>query len=222
MPTLVSDQRLGDVLRMLPAAKYLHEQGRGPVFVKCLEQYKSALDCVTYAQWTDRDKGEVICPQIWPDRYEAFRASGQSWMDFVYSDPRIAGADRQIVLDALPDGPPEGLPEKYNLLAAQGISQGYRYPMHQVMQAGSHYLGPYVFLHMPCNCKFNVPSWSARNIPDLARAIRHADKMLCINSAPAILASSVRRDRETYFLPQKGEWTQDNCDPWPGRIDLDL
>ena len=222
MTTLVYDQRLGDVLRMLPAAKYLHEQGRGPVFVKCLEQYKSALDCVTYAQWTACDQGEVICPQIWPDRYDAFRASGQSWMDFVYSDPRISGADRQIVLDALPDGPPEGLPEKYNLLAAQGISQGYRYPMHQVMQAGSHYLGPYVFLHMPCNCKFNVPSWSARNIPDLARAIRHADKMLCINSAPAILASAVRRDRETYFLPQKGEWTQDNCDPWLGRIDLDL
>ena len=222
MTTLVYDQRLGDVLRMLPAAKYLQEQGRGPVFVQCFEQYRTALDCVTYAQWTDRPQGEVIDLQIWPSRYEAFRASGQSWMDFVYADPRITGADRTLVLDALPDGPPKGLPETYNLLAAQGISQGYRYPMHQMMQAASHYLGPYVFLHMPCNCKFNVPSWAASNIPDLARAIRHADKMLCINSAPAILASAVRRGRETYFLPQKNEWAQDNCDAWPGRIDLDV
>lgn len=222
MTTLVYNERLGDVLRMLPAAKYLHEQGQGPVFVKCFEQYKTALDCVSYASWTDREQGEGIDLQIWPHRYDAFRASGRSWMDFVYADPRIAGADRTIVLDALADGPPEGLPERYNLLCSQGISQGYRYEQHRVMQAAHHYLGSFLYVHMPCNCKFGVPSWSARDVPELARAIRHADKMLCINSAPAILASAVRRGRETFFLPQKGEWVQDNCDPWPGRIDLDV
>lgn len=222
MTTLVYDQRLGDVLRMLPAAKYLHEAGHGPVFIQCFQHYRSALDCVTYARWTEHAQGEVIDLQIWPARYEAFRASGQSWMDFVYADPRIAGADRTLVLDALPDGPPDGLPETYNLLCSQGISQGYRYEQHRVFQAAHHHLGPFLYVHMPCNCKFNVPSWSAQSIPDLARAIRHADKMMCINSAPAILASAVRRGRETFFLPQKDAFVQDNCDPWPGRIDLDV
>lgn len=222
MTTLVYDQRLGDVLRMLPAAKHLHESGRGPVFVKCFEHYKTALDCVTYAKWTDRVQGEAIDLQIWPQRYEAFRASGQNWMDFVYADPRLAGADRTIVLDNLSDGPPEGLPARYNLLAAKGVSQGYRYEHHRVMQAAAHYLGDFIYLHEPCNCTFSVPHWSAASVPDLARAIRHADKMLCINSAPAILASAVRRGRETYFLPQKEQWAQDNCETWPGRIDLDV
>lgn len=222
MTTLTYDQRLGDVLRILPAARHLHETGRGPVFVKCFEQYRSALDCVTYAAWTNRVQGEELDLQVWPHRYDAFRASGQSWMDFVYADPRVAGADRVITLDALPDGPPEGLPEKYNLLCSQGISQGYRYEQHRVMQAAHHHLGPFLYVHMPCNCKFNVPSWSARDVPELARAIRYADKMMCINSAPAILASAMRRGRDTFFLPQKGEWVQDNCDPWPGRIDLDV
>jgi hypothetical protein len=213
--TLAYDQRLGDVLRMLPAARHLSRQG--PVFIRCFDQYRTAMDCVTYARFTSQPVGEVLDRQIWPNRYDLFRASGMSWMDFVYDHPRLHGADRTLVLDNLPDGPPPGLPETYNLLCPHGISQGFRYPDDQILQAARHHLGSFVTLVMPPATR--PGEWAAASVPDLARALRHAARVLCINSAPAILCSAVRRGRETFFLPQLGRWDQDNCDPWPGRID---
>lgn len=222
MITLVYRQRLGDILQMLPAAKYLNDSGKGPVFIHCQEQYRVTLDLVTYADWTESPKGEVIDLEIWPDRYADFRQSKQSWMDFIYADPRIIEADRAIVLDNLPDRPASGLSGNYNLLAADGISQGFRYPLQFCIDRAREQLGEFTILHAPSPMAFYaVPHWSAPSIVDLALAIRDARHFMCINSAPAILASAVRRDRPTYFLPQQGSWAQDNCAAWPGRLDWD-
>jgi hypothetical protein len=221
MITLVYNQRLGDVLRMLPAAKHLAQHDE--VQIECFPQYAGVMDLVSYATWVapGEGKGERIDLEIWPNRYNAFRESKLSWMDFVYQHPAIAGADRKIILDRVPDGPPPGLPHNYNLLAPLGVSQGWNYPIMRILDKASELLGGYTIL---CEKKyyFDKLHWSAPSILEMAQAIKHADKFMAINSAPAILASALRRERQTYFLPQKNEWAQDNCDTWSGRVDVEL
>ena len=221
MITIVYHERLGDVLNMLPVARHLAMQGR-KVFVCCSPQYAGAMDLVSYAQWTPEPMGEVIDLQIWPHRYASYRSSGMNYQDFLYNQPQLAGMDRSLVLDNLPDLPAAGLPETYNLLAPDGISQGFQYPLQFCLARAREQLGEFTVLHAPSPMAFyTTPHWSAPSITELALAIRDARFFMCINSAPAILASAVRRGRPTYFLPQQGPWAQDNCDPWPGRLDWD-
>ena len=221
MVTLVYHQRLGDVLRLLPAAKHLAQHDE--VQIECFPQYASALDLVSYATWVapGEGKGERIELEIWPNRYNAFRQSGLSWMDFVYQHPAIAGADSKIVLDRVPDGPPPGLPDLYNLLAPMGVSQSWNYPTLDILQKATELMGDYIIM---CEKKhyFHNRHWTAGSVVEMAQAIKHALIFMAINSAPAILASALRQNRPTYFLPQKEQWAQDNCDTWPGRVDVDL
>jgi ADP-heptose:LPS heptosyltransferase len=57
---------------------------------------------------------------------------------------------------------------------------------------------------------------------EMAQAIKHADKFMTINSAPAVLASALRKYSPSYFLPKKEQWAQDNIAPWLGRVDVEL
>lgn len=223
MKTIVYHQRLGDVLQCLPAARYLAQQDE--VQIECLPQYAGAMDLVSYATWVapGHGTGERIELEIWPNRYNAFRQSGLSWMDFVYQHPAIAKADRKIVLDRVPDGPPAGLPDKYNLLAPHGISHGWHYPLNKIMQKAEEIMASYFLMHAPCHCYYSVPHWSAGSIVEMAQAIKHAELFMTINSAPIVMASALRQDgKQTFYLPQKGQWAQDNVAPWPGRVDVDL
>ena len=223
MKTIVYHQRLGDVLQCLPAARYLAQQDE--VQIECLPQYAGAMDLVSYATWVapGQGTGERIDLEIWPNRYNAFRQSGLSWMDFVYQHPAISKADRKIVLDRVPDGPPAGLPDKYNLLAPHGISHGWHYPLNKIMEKAEEIMGSYFLMHAPCHCYYSVPHWSAGSIVEMAQAIKHAELFMTINSAPIVMAAALRQDgKETFYLPQKGQWAQDNVAPWPGRVDVDL
>ncbi len=221
MKTIVYHQRLGDILQCLPAAKHLAQHDE--VQIECLPQYAGILDLVSYATWVapGEGKGERLELEIWPNRYNMYRQSGLSWMDFVYQHPAISGADRKIVLDRVPDGPPPGLPDLYNLLSPMGISQGWNYPTLDIMHKATELMGDYI---ISCEKKyyFHNRHWSAGSIIEMAQAIKHAIMFMTINSAPAILASALRQNRPTYFLPQKEQWAQDNCNPWPGRVDVDL
>lgn len=221
MKTIVYHQRLGDVLQCLPAARYLAQ--RDEVQIECLPQYARVMDLVSYATWVapGQGTGERIELEIWPNRYNAFRQSGLSWMDFVYQHPAIAEADRKIVLDRVPDGPPDGLPERYNLLSPLGISQGWNYPTLDILEKAHEVIGDYVIM---CEKKFyfHKRHWSAASIVEMAQAIKHADLFMAINSAPIVMASALRQNRPTYFLPQKEQWAQDNVAPWPGRVDVEL
>ena len=222
MKTIVYHQRLGDVLQCLPAAKYLAQ--RDEVQIECLPQYAGALDLVSYATWVapGAGTGERIDLEIWPNRYNSFRQSGLSWMDFVYQHPAIAAADRKIDLDRVPDGPPPGLPDRYNMLAPHGISQGWNYPLQKIHDKAAQILGHYFTLHVPQNSYYSMPHWSAGSIVEMAQAIKHAEIFMGINSSPIVMASALRQNRPTYFLPQKELWAQDNVAPWPGRVDVDL
>ena len=222
MKTIVYHQRLGDVLQCLPAAKHLAQEDE--VQIECLPQYAGALNLVSYATWVApvEGKGERIELEIWPNRYNAFRQSGLSWMDFVYQHPAIAGADRKIDLDRVPDGPPSGLPDQFNLLAPHGISQGWHYPLNKIREKAQEIMSSYFLMHAPCNCYYTVPHWSAASVVEMAQAIKHAKLFMAINSAPIIFASALRQNKPSYFLPQKGQWAQDNIAPWPGRVDVEL
>ena len=194
------------------------------MFVECLPQYSSALDLISYAKWVapGEGEGEILDFQIWPKRYNEYRNSGKPYVDFLYDHPALHGVDRQILLDCVPDGPPPGLPERYNLLAPHGISQGFHYPLAELMNKAEEQMGTYFLMHAPCHCYYSVPHWSASSVVEMAQAIKHADKFMTINSAPAVLASALRQNRLTYFLPQKEQWAQDNVAPWPGRVDVEL
>jgi hypothetical protein len=91
------------------------------------------------------------------------------------------------------------------------------------MQKAEEMMGSYFLMHAPCHCYYSVPHWSAGSIVEMAQAIKHADLFMAINSAPIVMASALRQDgKETFYLPQKGQWAQDNVAPWPGRVDVDL
>lgn len=191
--------------------------------MECLPQYSSALDLISYAKWVapGEGEGEILDFQIWPKRYNEYRNSGKSYVDFLYDHPALHGVDRQIVLDCVPDGPPPGLPDQYNLLAPMGISQAWNYPTFDIQQKATELMGGYLIM---CEKQyyFHKRHWTADNVVQMAQAIKHADKFMTINSAPAVLASALRQNRLTYFLPQKEQWAQDNIPPWPRRVDIEL
>jgi hypothetical protein len=193
------------------------------VFVECLPQYSSALDLISYAKWVAprEGEGEILDFQIWPKRYNEYRNSGKAYVNFLYDHPALHGVDRQIVLDCVPDGPPYGLPDQYNLLAPMGISLAWNYPTLDIQIKAEELMGDYLIM---CEKQyyFHRRHWTADNAVQMAQAIKHADKFMTINSAPAVLASALRQDRPTYFLPQKEQWAQDNIAPWPGRVDVEL
>jgi len=193
------------------------------VFVECLPQYASALNLISYAKWVapGEGEGEILDFQIWPKRYNEYRNSGKAYVDFLYDHPALHGIDRQILLNCVPDGPPLGLPDHYNLLAPMGISLAWNYPTLDIQIKAEELMGDYIVM---CEKQyyFHRRHWTADTAVQMAQAIKHADKFMTINSAPAVLASALRRDRATFFLPQKEQWAQDNIAPWPGRVDVKL
>jgi hypothetical protein len=66
-----------------------------------------------------------------------------------------------------------------------------------------------------------LSTYTAPDIEDMAKAIRGADMFWAINSTPIILASAVRKDKNTGFFPQKNEWETDNIFDFEGMIKLD-
>lgn len=193
------------------------------MFIECLPQYASALDLISYAKWTEpgSGEGEILDFQIWPNRYNEYRNSGKSYVDFMYDHPALNGVDRQIILDRVPSGPPSGLPDQYNLLAPLGISQGWQYPTIDILDKAKELMGDFIIM---CEKKyyFNTRHWSAGSVVQMAQAINHADNFMTINSSPAVLASALRKNRNTFFLPQKEQWAQDNIPSWLGRVDVNL
>jgi len=193
------------------------------VFVECLPQYSSALNLISYAKWVapGEGEGEILDFQIWPKRYNEYRNSGKPYVDFLYDHPALHGVDRQILLDCVPDEPPPGLPDQYNLLAPMGISLAWNYPTLDIQIKAEELMRDYIIM---CEKQyyFHRRHWTADNVVQMAQAIKHADKFMTINSAPAVLASALRQNRPTFFLPQKQQWAQDNIAPWPGRVDVEL
>ena len=219
--TIKYSQRLGDVLRCLPAAKYLADQGH-EVFFDCFEQYHGVFDLVSYVK--AGSKGDVLDLEIWPNRYNDFIKSRKAWHDFVYSHLEIKEADKtNIVLDKLDNKPAEGLPDSYHLVAPFGISQTfYRNPLTLIQDAVKELGKESVFVLCPPEIKIQgLNTYTAQSIEQMAKAIRGADQFLAVNSSPIIIASAVRRGRESRFWGEKNEAEVQNVFHFEGLIRVD-
>lgn len=204
--TIKYSQRLGDVLRCLPACKYLADKGHS-VFFDCFAQYHGVFELTSYVKAGHR-QGDIIDLEIWPNRYEAFVKSRKTWHDFVYSHPEIKGADKtNIILDKLGQDRIHGMPDKYSLVAPFGISQSdKRNPLEIIVQARKDFGEHNFYVLCPPGIDINgLSCYTAQTIEDMAKVIRDAERFCAINSSPVILASAVRKGKETIFYGERGE-----------------
>jgi len=218
-------QRLGDVLRCLPACKYLADQGHEVLF-DCFEQYHGVFDLVSYAKPMGAIpfNADIIDLEVWPNKYIDYRKSRKTWTDFVYSEPRIKDADKtNIILDKLDAGKALGLPEKYHLVAPFGVSQGHqRNPLVLIQLAAKELGKDNIIILCPPNFQIQgLATYTAPSVEQMAKAVRDADEFWAINSAPVILASATRKEKETRFWGQKNEWETDNIFEFDGLIRMD-
>lgn len=214
-------QRLGDVLRVLPACKHLSDQGH-LVYLDCLPQYHGVFDLISYAKYGCG--GDVIDLEIWPNKYDDYRKSKKSWTNYVYSHPEIKDADKtNIVLDKLDEKPADGLPETYNLVAPFGLSQGYYWnPLDLITRARGEMGAENFYVLCPPDIKIQgLCTYTATSVEQMAKAIRGASEFWAINSTPIVIASATRRHKKTAFFPQKNEWETDNIFSFDGMITMD-
>jgi hypothetical protein len=219
--TIKYSQRLGDVLRCLPACKYLADQGH-EVFFDCFDQYHGVFDLVSYVR--AGNNGDVLGLEIWPNRYNDFIKSKKTWHDFVYSHPEIKDADKaNIVLDKLDDKPAKGLPETYHLVAPFGISQTfYRNPLTLIQDAVKELGKESAFVLCPPEIKIQgLNTYTAQSVEQMVKAIRGADQFWAVNSSPIIIASAVRRDKESRFWGEKNESEVQNVFHFQGLVRMD-
>jgi len=191
---IIYHERLGDIARCFPLAKYYADKGRH-VFIECKPQYHGLFQLVSYC--TPISPGhmpkdaEVIDLQIWPDKFKDFEASGDNWMDFIYAP--WPDCDRQIVFDSrrwqtfTRDVP------KWVTSACLVFPSGYSQrnpPDPRAVILKSHELFPGVPVCVVG--KGDLGCFELRSIPELVAWIESARHVLTVNSAPSILASAVR------------------------------
>lgn len=189
---IVYHERLGDVARCLPIAKWYADQGHS-VFFECKPEYHGLFAMVDYVQpilplSISHDQFDTVHDlQIWHRRFADFEASGLNWMDYIYADfPQI---DREIILNKAPKVavPPEVkntvlvFPNGYSQRNAPDPQWVWRtacelFPTSQKTVIGKADLG--------CH---ELPS-----IAHLVAWIKEAKAILTVNTAPSILASAVR------------------------------
>jgi len=213
--TIKYSQRLGDIIRCLPACKYLSDQGH-EVFFDCLPQYHGIFEMVSYVKVGN--KGNVIDLEIWPNKYQEYRFSNKTWTEFVYAHPEINKADpKDIVFDKLDDAPAKGLPETYNMVAPFGISQGHkRDPLQIIVEARNKCGGDNFFVLCQEGTEIKgLQTYTACNIPELARAIRGAKEFWSIDSGQMAIAAGVRKDKKIVYFPQTIQpFDKDNIFIW--------
>lgn len=202
--TIKYSQRLGDVLRCLPAAKHLADKGH-KVFVDCFAEYHGVFEMTSYAK-AGHGQGDIFDLEIWPNRYKAFIESKKSWHDFIYSHPEIKEAERtNIILDKLDLERIKEMPEKYNLVAPFGISQTSKHNPLEIIVDARKQMGEKDF-YVLCPAGFGITGldcFTAKTIKDMARVIRDADKFWTINSSPVVLAAATRKGKETLYYREK-------------------
>ena len=207
-------ERLGDIIRCLPIALHYAAQGERVVF-ECKAQYHGIFDAVSYVTPT-----EHTCPllrtldlTIWPHRYAAFLASGQTWADFVYSLYDLEHVPRQVIFDRIDDAPEPrkhyGLPRDYCIVSPFGYSQRNQYPLGTILALAAERMGPakiYILADGMQKMWLEANGWrglrtvTAESPCHLPRLLRDAAAVMTTNSAPTHICAAVR---DSYFhLPE--------------------
>ncbi len=189
---LVYHERLGDVCRCLPLARYFAQQGRR-VFIECKPEYHLIFRLVSYAlplaPGLRPNHAEIISLQIWPDRFAEFEASGLNWMDYVYAP--WPDCPREIVFD-LPNPEAASVPPMVRecaLVFPNGYSQRNPPDPQGVLEL-SEQLFPGVAKGVVG--KRELGCYELPNVLQLVAWIAAAKHVLTVNTAPSIIASAVR------------------------------
>jgi hypothetical protein len=115
------------------------------------------------------------------------------------------------------------MPERYNLVAPFGISQtDKRNPIEIIVEARKQMGEKNFYVLCPEGLKIDgLYCYTATTIMEMAKVIRDADRFCTINSSPVILASAVRKGKETIFYPERGESDIQNVWRFDGLIRAD-
>ena len=220
---LVYHRRLGDIIQLLPACRHLAQQGH-EVWFECDVVYHDIFACVDYVRPVapgaprngyDRVLELAIHPSSGGtrERYDAYRASGLRWADFVYDIPEIRGSYGPPCFTHLAHCTPAayGLPGDgdYVLLAPTGYSQQVVYnPAKLATWCNKRWPGKRIFVLMDKpNAQF-PPFVRARRLRDLPAIVSWAKHFASINTSTAIIAAGVRQSY--VHFPQTGAAVQDD------------
>jgi hypothetical protein len=115
------------------------------------------------------------------------------------------------------------MPEKYNLVAPFGISQSdKRNPIEIIVEARKQMGEKDFYVLCPEGLAISgLNCYTAPTIADMAKIIRDADGFWTINSSPVILASAVRKGKETIFYPERGASEVQNVWRFDGLVRAD-
>lgn len=188
-------ERLGDVIRLLPLARYLHEKG-DEVFIECKDQYADILECVTYAKHKKIEAqydgfDHIFNRQVWPLLYDEYRESGKWWEEFVFGEYAPEAVGERIVFDSIEKGDDLGV---FDLVAPFGISQVVRHdPMKVVVKAVSLYGKDNLAVLCPPEFQISgIRTITAKSVSELPWIVASSRNFLGINSAPALIASATK------------------------------
>ncbi len=224
---IVYRQRLGDIVGCFPAALHLSQLGYQVDFC-CYPQYFTIFETISYCRPVtpavlkkSQDYDRIYELEITRKEYDAYRASGIRWRDYVYAkheDLQPACHDLPY-FDQLPETVEYGLPDAYDLAAPTGISQvPHVNPEWFRQQCLSLSPGPWYIL---TNRRHSQKSWGtplcAQSLAHLPPLIAGARTFVTINSAPNIIAAGVRKSWHQVY--EAGFGGQSNYEA-PGQIVL--
>jgi hypothetical protein len=223
---IIYRQRLGDIVACFPAAYLLAQTGNEVDFC-CFPQYHAIFNAVSYcrpvgleALSRQKDYARVYDLEITRREYDAYRASGIKWRDYVYGKYAEIAPAREVtpLFDRRPAIDGYQLPERYALACPRGISQVTRVNQEWLeAQCQSLSQDPWYVL----SDKDGKSSWGiplhARSLDHLPGLIAGASTFVTINSSPNIIASGVRTS--WYQVHEPGFGGQDNYAA-PGQIVL--
>jgi hypothetical protein len=225
---IVYRQRLGDIVGCLPAALHLSRLGHEVEFC-CFPQYHAIFRCVSYCRPVGPEKlkrrgdyAQIYHLEITRREYDAYRASGINWRDYVYGKYEAiqpAAADLPW-FDRMIEASEYALPARYALAAPMGVSQVTRVNG-EWFQSQCRTLSQdpwYILTDRPLapRAAWGVPL-RARSLEHLPALIAGASTFVTINSAPNIIAAGVRKT--WYQVDEPGFGGQDNYHA-PGQIVL--
>jgi hypothetical protein len=223
---LAYQRRLGDIIRLFPAAKALRDKGY-EVWFDCDKEYHGIFKCVSYVQpvtyATRRLKFDrVLNLGIHPssggtiERYMKYREGKKKWEDFVYDDDLIRGTYDLIDFDQTGYAFPTDYnlptdPDSYCLIAPFGFSQITKYEPSDLLSycmtrwehRRTYFLADQKRAGTIC----------ARRLCELPDVISWPNRFAAINSAPALIRLAMRRPY--IHFPQTGEAAQDDT-AWRG------
>jgi hypothetical protein len=193
--------RLGDVIRVLSLAKQLDEKGHS-LYVECNAEYHSIFKICPYAMPVK--PGQTPPPgfkfdleldlQIWPNRYNYYRATKKPWWDFVTSlHPLLYGMEFvNPFVEPYPHMPIDEA-SRYCVVANTGYSQEPKPDPRAVTALAKSLYPGLTTLHLG-KADMHGPEtfFQATDLCHLVSLVKHAGAIVTIATSIDLIAAKVR------------------------------